>query len=407
MNNPNINRFILYFILPFLLWNCQTRGEKVMDENREIKGVTIQKDNSPYGMFFGPDIAQGEIGILTAGDVMLDWGIKEVIEKYGSEYPVQKLKPIFQRFQGSICNLETPISDACVTVKNKLYTFQAPISYLGALTFLGINGVMLANNHIGDCQREGMEVTVRNLKKMGIDYGGYGFSGPPPIRKHLHLTIANEKITILSFGIKTLKEDRAQNEKEKGAYFPTDLIITEDIRYWRKRSDYIIVSLHWGTEYTDRPSLSQRKTARKIIELGADAVIGHHSHWVQGIEKYRHGVIIYSLGNFIFGSNNKFLRNGFLAGLIFKNKKLQRVEIFPINTRNQTEHRFQPGPLNKKLGARLLHHVQKLSSEFKTKITVKQNLGFIEINRPEYYSLNHHLRWKMEKRYRHFKLEVN
>ena len=71
------------------------------------------------------------------------------------------------------------------------------------------------------------------------------------------------------------------------------------------RVGYLVVVLHWGTEKAILPDQGQQSLARSIIDAGADAVIGHHPHVLQGIEVYGKGVIAYSLGNFIFGGNSR------------------------------------------------------------------------------------------------------
>src|SRR5690606_2415251 len=65
-------------------------------------------------------------------------------------------------------------------------------------------------------------------------------------------------------------------------------------------SDMVIVSVHWGVEYKAKPNQRQILLGRAMIDAGADVVLGHHPHWTQTVEEYQDGVIIYSLGNFIF-----------------------------------------------------------------------------------------------------------
>jgi poly-gamma-glutamate synthesis protein (capsule biosynthesis protein) len=83
--------------------------------------------------------------------------------------------------------------------------------------------------------------------------------------------------------------------------------VTADILklHYTTRADYIVVNLHWGTENARTPDESQRTFAHALIDAGADAVIGHHPHVLQGIERYGNGVIVYSLGNFVFGGNSR------------------------------------------------------------------------------------------------------
>jgi poly-gamma-glutamate capsule biosynthesis protein CapA/YwtB (metallophosphatase superfamily) len=79
--------------------------------------------------------------------------------------------------------------------------------------------------------------------------------------------------------------------------------ILEDVRAVRQQVDLVVVSLHWGVEYVDQPSKAQREMAHRLIDEGVDLILGHHPHWLQGLEVYHDKLIAYSLGNFIFDQN--------------------------------------------------------------------------------------------------------
>jgi poly-gamma-glutamate synthesis protein (capsule biosynthesis protein) len=76
--------------------------------------------------------------------------------------------------------------------------------------------------------------------------------------------------------------------------------ILEDIKKIRDSVDLVIVSLHWGYEYTPFPSPEQVEIGRRLIDYGTDIILGHHAHVIQGYEIYKGRTIIYGLGNFIF-----------------------------------------------------------------------------------------------------------
>ena len=76
--------------------------------------------------------------------------------------------------------------------------------------------------------------------------------------------------------------------------------IIADIQTARQQGGLVFVSLHWGVEYQHQPQESQRQLAHQLIDAGADVIIGHHPHCIQGVEVYRGGLIAYSLGNFVF-----------------------------------------------------------------------------------------------------------
>ena len=76
--------------------------------------------------------------------------------------------------------------------------------------------------------------------------------------------------------------------------------VYESVKNLSQKTNITVVSLHWGRELADRPSKQQQKLARRLVELGADIILGHHPHVLQGLEQYKNGLIIYSAGNFIF-----------------------------------------------------------------------------------------------------------
>ena len=76
--------------------------------------------------------------------------------------------------------------------------------------------------------------------------------------------------------------------------------VLEDIAAVRDEVDVVILTLHWGIEYQHLPESYQSQMAKDFIDAGADVIIGHHPHCIQGVETYHGGLIFYSLGNFIF-----------------------------------------------------------------------------------------------------------
>ena len=94
----------------------------------------------------------------------------------------------------------------------------------------------------------------------------------------------------------------------------------EDIRAAASGGDAVLVSLHWGDEYVEYPSLAQMRFARRLVEAGADIIVGHHPHVVQGVERYRGAVIAYSLGNFVFDMWQRATRHSILLTVVLRGK---------------------------------------------------------------------------------------
>jgi poly-gamma-glutamate synthesis protein (capsule biosynthesis protein) len=103
------------------------------------------------------------------------------------------------------------------------------------------------------------------------------------------------------------------------------------------------------------------------IDAGAAAVFGHHPHILQGIEQYKDGVILYSLGNFTFGSYSKQAQVSAVAELTFDGQRVATLRLYPINV-NNFEVEFQPKPLSGANAARVVEELRALSAALKTEI---------------------------------------
>jgi poly-gamma-glutamate synthesis protein (capsule biosynthesis protein) len=143
-------------------------------------------------------------------------------------------------------------------------------------------------------------------------------------------------------------------------------IFIEDISSARKQADYVIVSFHWGTEGKHAIQPYQRTTARKAIDAGADVIIGHHPHVLRGIERYKTGIVFYSLGNFTFASKSRTADAGLLVRLRFSEGK-REAELLPLDILHRRVG-FQPRPVSGKEAARIIERLNVLSDPQKTLI---------------------------------------
>jgi poly-gamma-glutamate capsule biosynthesis protein CapA/YwtB (metallophosphatase superfamily) len=205
---------------------------------------------------------------------------------------------LFRTDDASVVNLECPITSRGTKVA-KPYNFRMRPGYACALLEAGIDGVCIANNHIYDFGKEGLFDTISYLDSLGLFHVGAGRTRAEA-RKPVILCLKGLRIGFL--GYYGGGEAPVAEGTEPGVA-PRNLdVIAQDIRALRKDSvEYVVVMLHWGTEKAEYPDDGQQAFAHGVIDAGADAVIGHHPHVLQGIEQYRNGVIVYSLGNFVFG----------------------------------------------------------------------------------------------------------
>ncbi len=234
------------------------------------------------------------------GDLLLDRGVRAVVERRGIDALFHRdMDSIFRQCRIVIANLECPATAIRHPI-NKKYIFRAESAWLFALHRHGITHLNMANNHVMDQGRKGMVDTWHNIRKAGMIPVGMGNNAEEACRPLL-LTRNPRPVYILS---------SQYVASENWSYLPDEPSVCEcrndalvkKVQKIRKLSPhaYIIVMLHWGAEHRKRPEVIQRFQARKLIDGGADCIVGHHSHTAQSIEHYRGKPIYYSLGNFIF-----------------------------------------------------------------------------------------------------------
>jgi poly-gamma-glutamate capsule biosynthesis protein CapA/YwtB (metallophosphatase superfamily) len=203
----------------------------------------------------------------------------------------------------TVVNLECPITERGMRVP-KPFNFRMNPRFLPALTGAGIDIVSLANNHIYDYGPRGLFDTISYLDSVRVRHIGAGANSTEAHRPVID-TVRGHVVAFLAYyggG-----ESPVAGRSSPGVARRDLEGVCADIRSLRSRRGncFIVIILHWGTERATTPDRGQVAFAHSLIDAGADAVIGHHPHVLQGIERYGRGVIAYSLGNFIFGGNDR------------------------------------------------------------------------------------------------------
>jgi poly-gamma-glutamate synthesis protein (capsule biosynthesis protein) len=239
--------------------------------------------------------------LLFVGDISLGG---DYTERYGQGSPNWTdpfigIHPVFQDADLRIGNLENPLyrSPAPRRKKNLL---GAPPESAAALSYLGFTALNLGNNHITDQGAEGLSKTRETLESRGIAPFGAG-EDLEAARRPAFAQVDNLSFAFLGYA----EQDQdvmaeVATDSGEGCVPPSLDRIEHDIAAARRAATYVVVSLHWGYQYDRYPDPGQIATAHKIIDLGALIVYGHHPHVLQGMERYKNGLILYSLGNFFF-----------------------------------------------------------------------------------------------------------
>jgi len=180
-------------------------------------------------------------------------------------------------------------------------------------------------------------------------------------RQPAELNIKGKKIAWASYSL-TFPQEFWATDTSGGACFPFDTFFFNDVRKFKKENDIVVISFHWGGELMKTPKDYQVLLAHQTIDCGADLVIGHHPHVVQGIEIYKGKAIVYSLGNFIFGSYSENVKESMLISLNYNTTGIAGCRIYPINVYNK-EVEFQPSLLEGNKKAAFLSELDSLSLE--------------------------------------------
>lgn len=292
---------------------------------------------------FGQEIsapASRELTVLLVGDVMLARGVEAKMKARGDwSHPFRKIAETLGAADLTFGNLECSVSDVGRNLYH-LYSLRADPRAIEGLKFAGFRVLSAANNHIYDWDRPALLDTVRRLREAGIEPVG---AGANDLEAH-HPVVVDLKGTKLAFlayvGIEP-KEATAGPDRPGVAWLDSVRAIA-DIRFARQLADVVIVSLHWGVEYSPRPRPEQVKLAHQMVDAGADLVVGHHPHVVQPVEQYRGRSIAYSLGNFVFDQKDPATRRGLMLKVTLRGKQVSEVVAAPIAINSSFQAELTP-----------------------------------------------------------------
>lgn len=270
------------------------------------------------------------ITIVFTGDVLLDRGVKPVIEKNGVKDLFHGVSHHFLNADFVVINLECPITDTASPV-NKKYIFRADSKCADGLKQAGVTHCALANNHTMDQGRQGLQSTVHHLESVGIATVGYGLT----LKERIAPTLIHKNgINVALFNSCPMRVENWQNIENTPDINQADCsTLAKEIRNFKdQHADYYVVAiLHWGTEFISTPSLTQRYSAAELVSAGADLIIGHHPHVIQPMDTIGKVPVFYSLGNFVFDQSKPESRQAQMAEVRFTKDSISaktiRVEI--------------------------------------------------------------------------------
>lgn len=250
-----------------------------------------------------------DITFMAVGDIMLGRSVNAKMRSLNNfTYPFQKTSNILKSADITFGNLESPFWSDCPTTNTGMI-FCADPKVVEGFVYAGFDIVGLANNHILNYGKDGLEYTKQILESSNILYSPLSFS-----------KVTTKQSGGLSFGF--LAYDLTNGISHS---------LLSQISLISPTVDILIVSLHWGNEYEKKPQSWQTELAHQIIDSGAKVIIGHHPHVTQPTEEYNGGLIFYSLGNFVFDQPwSEETKKGNIAKIIFEGKNIKSFEEIPV-----------------------------------------------------------------------------
>lgn len=319
-------------------------------------------------LFAVPHAAYAQKIVLTAvGDIMLAGSGTTTFARRGYDYPFSVTGGELRRSDITVGNLEAPLTGRGTEFTGKKYRFKVSPKAAAALRTAGFSVVTLANNHIMDFGETGLRETMKNLASEKILHAGAG-ENLSAARRPALIERKGKKIAFLAYSL-TQPLEYFAGENRAGTAPGYARFFREDIRQAKSAADYVVVSFHWGAELAVFPKSYQVDAARRAIDAGADLIIGHHPHVLQGVERYRGGLILYSLGNYAFGSMSSHADASVIARITLDGA-VREAEFIPLNVLN-SQVRFRPSPLRGARARAVICRLNDLSRPWNTEIVAE------------------------------------
>ena len=275
-----------------------------------------------------------KVSIIMVGDALIHEAVyKDAIigyQKFDFNKMIAPIGPILKKYDLCFYNQESIIGGDSLGFSS-YPTFNTPSQFANTMISNGFNLVSLANNHSLDKGEKGILNSIKYWETKPIIYSGVNKSLDARIQTRIGFANGISYVllayTDLTNGLKRPKG----REYLLDVY--SDSLVIADINKYKLLVDVILVSVHFGDEYSHTPSSRQRDIVKLLINFGVDIVIGHHPHVIQPIEWIDNTLVIYSLGNFISGQIGENRRIGLMVGVEILKIKGRKSDVYCIEKR--------------------------------------------------------------------------
>lgn len=321
-----------------------------VDRASDSDPAAAPTDARPWYLLYQREVptAGPVVDIRSVGDVMLGRGVAVAAEAHGPDHPFAQVRELLAG-QLTLGNLESPLSDRAGPLRPGLYRLPAPTHFAAALARAGFDALSMANNHALDLGSVGLGESASALRATGIRVVGTGADEGSAGRAVFveigggseTLEVEGLRIALLAFNdIRDPADETSEGEGWGRAWLNEHAL--DAVRQARAAADLVIVMPHWGQEYATVPNARQRAWAQRLVDAGADLILGAHPHVLQPTEMLpavessdRKAFVAYSQGNFVFDQGfSEETSRGVVLRLLVDGSGVARVEAAPIQIVN-------------------------------------------------------------------------
>lgn len=302
--------------------------------------------------------------MVAVGDVMLDRSVWRRIESNGPQSIFEKVRDELRSADITFANLECPLASSGPHAP-KDCIFRADPRAVEVLLDGGIDVVAVSNNHSLDAGTSGLMATLDTLDRAGVAYCGAAREREDawePCRFEVNgVMLGFVACTDLSF--------------QHGSWCKVDTEMTEfaqRLRAAKEECELLVVSIHWGNEYQSVPTQRQRDVAKAAVEAGADLVIGHHPHTLQGVGQHNGAPILYSAGNFVFDQREGERMESAIFDMTWTEGEGWHIRMVPVWI---PLSRCGPIYPEESRAAKIINRLATLSANLGVPVTVENNEG--------------------------------
>ncbi len=267
------------------------------------------------------------VRIAIVGDILFDRGVREQIERTGVDALLDGVAPLLSGADLALANLECPLSRRGLRAA-KPFSFRGDPECASALARAGLDAVSLANNHSLDYGRGALVDTMTALESSGVVAVGAGMTRAEALEPRV---FERNGIRIAVLGYCDLFiEGNTPRDDAPGVATGDPEALLRAIRSARESSQIVVLLIHWGVEYRDKPTDAQRDLARRAMAAGATVVAGAHPHVLQPIEQTGRALVAYSLGNFVFDQRRRDGSDSAILMVTVSATGVERFEAVPV-----------------------------------------------------------------------------